>query len=77
MVGWTVLTYYSHRHTHILIGTRLSTFIPSELDNNKLTSVSKDWMYNLTSLHTLSLANNSIAVIESDSWDFVLGLHTL
>lgn len=34
-------------------------------------------MYNLTSLHTLSLANNSIAVIESDSWDFVLGLHTL
>lgn len=48
-----------------------------ELDNNKLTSVSKDWLYNLTSLHTLSLSNNSINAIEGDSWDFVLGLHTL
>lgn len=48
-----------------------------EVDNNRLTSISKDWMYNLTSLHTLSLSNNSISVIESDSWDFVLGLNTL
>lgn len=49
----------------------------SELDNNKLTNVSKDWLYNLTSLHTLSLSNNSISYVEVDSWDFVPGLSTL
>nr|CAD7410705.1 unnamed protein product [Timema poppensis] len=40
------------------------------LDFNNITTVTKGWLYGLTSLHQLSLSYNSISIIEQDGWEF-------
>lgn len=48
-----------------------------ELDHNGITSLGRQGLYNLTKLHHLSLSNNSISRIESDTWEFTQSLISL
>lgn len=48
-----------------------------ELDHNRITSLNRQGLFNLTKLHHLSLSNNSIASIEPDTWEFTQSLVTL
>jgi hypothetical protein len=41
-----------------------------QLDYNNITSITKGWLYGLSSLLQLTLANNHIASIEEDGWEF-------
>nr|CAD7427004.1 unnamed protein product [Timema monikensis] len=66
------LDFGSSRHS---IPFYISNVVPSEhtfqhLDFNNITTVTKGWLYGLTSLHQLSLSYNSISIIEQDGWEF-------
>jgi len=41
-----------------------------QLDFNNITSITKGWLYGLSSLHQLTLGHNHISSIEEDGWEF-------
>ena len=41
-----------------------------QLDFNNMTTVTKAWLYGLSSLQQLALSNNLITTIDKDAWEF-------
>lgn len=59
----------------------MTVIVLRQLDDNKITEVSKGWLYGLESLHRLSLSHNLIRKInrnqenqEEGGWEFCMHL---
>jgi len=48
----------------------ISYYFYRQLDFNNISSITKGWLYGLSSLHHLTVSSNIISSIEEDGWEF-------